>query len=117
MSLEKRTPEGPRCGSELPKALCIFQRTVSWAPAGVASMVTVKVDAAKTPSFNRLVDMAFDMTFLPPLKGIHHREMRDVRQGALPFLCCEQRDQVGSQHHDFLLLCSSQRRAVFPLQA
>ena len=24
MSLEKRTPEGPRCGSELAKALCIF---------------------------------------------------------------------------------------------
>ena len=35
MSLEKRTPDAPRCGSVLPNALCIFQRTRSCALASV----------------------------------------------------------------------------------
>ena len=40
MSLEKRTPEAPRCGSVLPNALCIFQRTRSCALAAVNTAVS-----------------------------------------------------------------------------
>src|SRR5262245_20216200 len=57
MSLEKRTPEGPRCGSWLPNALCIFQRTRSWALAGVSTSVKVKADRPKTPTFNSRFDI------------------------------------------------------------
>src|SRR5215471_20720780 len=57
MSLEKRTPEGPRCGSWLPNALCIFQRTRSWAFAAVSTSVRVKADRPKTPSFNSGFDI------------------------------------------------------------
>ena len=57
MSLEKRTPEGPRWGSALPNALCIFQRTRSWAFAAVSMSVKVKADTPRTPSFNSAFDM------------------------------------------------------------
>src|SRR6266550_2051358 len=57
MSLEKRTPEGPRCGSWLPNALCIFQRTRSWAFAAVSTSVKVRADRPKTPSFNSPFDI------------------------------------------------------------
>ena len=43
MSLEKRTPDVPRCGSVLPNALCIFQRTRSCAFASVS--MTVSADS------------------------------------------------------------------------
>src|SRR6185436_11086333 len=57
MSLVKRTPEGPRCVSALPKALCIFQRILSWALAALAITVNANADAPSTPSLSRLLDM------------------------------------------------------------
>src|SRR4029450_1389391 len=57
MSLEKRTPEGPRCGTWLPNALCIFQRTRSWAFAAVSTSVKVKAHRPRTPSFNSRFDI------------------------------------------------------------
>src|SRR6187401_881015 len=63
MSLEKRTPEAPRCGSWLPNALCIFQRTRSWAVASVIAAAKPKAathsaDAATSASFGIRIDMS-----------------------------------------------------------
>ena len=41
----------------LPNALCIFQRTRSWAFAAVSASVKVKADRPKTPSFNSRFDI------------------------------------------------------------
>ena len=49
MFLAKRTPEVPRCGSWLPKALCIFQRTLSCAFASVVTAVSAKADSPTNP--------------------------------------------------------------------
>ena len=57
MSLEKRTPDVPRCGSELPKALCIFQWITSWALDGVASTPMDNTDANMTQNFETELDI------------------------------------------------------------
>src|SRR4029450_11315794 len=64
MSLVKRLPEGPRCGSELAKALCIFQRTFSCAPAPVATAAQASTDRPVSPILSR----NFDMRVLPLTK-------------------------------------------------
>jgi hypothetical protein len=58
MSLEKRTPEAPRCGSELANALCIFQRTRSWAFASVSVAARPK---APTHSANAPASAGFSI--------------------------------------------------------
>ena len=62
MSLEKRTPDGPRCVSELANALGIFQRTRSWALAAVAISVSAAADA---PSDSRFEQAFRHMAVLP----------------------------------------------------
>jgi hypothetical protein len=52
-----------------------FPADVSWALACVASMVTVKADAATTPQ-KRLLDISSS------LREIHHREIRDALRQA-----------------------------------
>jgi hypothetical protein len=80
MSLLKRTPDVPRCGSELPNALCIFQRTVSCAPAGVASTAMDMADANVTQNFKTGLDI---FPLLPRWKK-DHRDLCDIRQAASP---------------------------------
>src|SRR5687768_292846 len=63
MSLEKRTPDAPRCGNWLPNALCIFQRTRSWPVASVIVAAKLKAathnaDAPKSAVFVQWVDMS-----------------------------------------------------------
>src|SRR5262245_20559672 len=94
MSLVKRVPEGPRCGSELAKALCIFQRTFSCAPASLATAAAASTDRPVSP----ILCSNFDMESPPfgqkqpsaetrtPARLRRRAVQRKMRPGAARFL-------------------------------
>src|SRR3990172_13297644 len=61
-SLVKRTPDGPRCGSELPNALGILHLTRSWALTSLVVAVNPAADRhnatpPQSPSLSQLLDI------------------------------------------------------------